>query len=389
MMKFINNSHWIILPALTLICIVLLYRAFHHRNEEKSSLIVMLGLGGILFFSTIVVTLLLSHNIWFHVLVVGLFNNALCVLYIAIYRVLNSNKPRVKFVDTFVFRVVFLLSIVAIVFDFIRIYIWTLDFPNMDMPSFNYSYYYSEYALRRADILLVRQSYWITSVIFFVFYNIVPSFILFSIVLIYIRTWKQPSDKAYKLRRIICATGFFIGAVGALVSASTPVWWLFDHHNLRVKTASLYQSTKIIMVYTVVFGFLIRHIWIDKPINYLSKLYKIIKSYKKDNFDHITYLHQKMIKIVPLAALSIDDWQKPVNQLSNEISDARLMIFSHYQHSIIDSYKEAQIIMQLTNNRTIIDEPGEYFPPRIEGDITKYNLNVTKSLCKLENTNIN
>jgi len=350
MTKFINNSHWIILPALTLICIVLLYRAFRHRDEEKSSLIVMLGLGGILFFSTIVVTLLLSHNIWFHVLVVGLFNSALCVLYVAIYRVLNSNRSKVKFVDTFVFRVVFLFSIVAIVFDFIRIYIWTLDFPNMDMPSFNYSHYYSEYALRRVDIALVRQSYWITSVVFFVLYNIVPSFILFSIVLTYITTWKQPSDKAYKFRRIICASGFFIGAMGALISASTPIWWLLDQHDLRIKTASLYQSTKIIMVYTVVFGFLIRHIWIDRPINYLLKLYEGIKPYKKHNMDYLVYLHQKMITIVPLAALSIDNWQKSINQLSNEISDARLMIFSQYKYSIMDSHKEAQILTQLIAN---------------------------------------
>lgn len=385
MTNFINNSHWIILPALTLICAVLLYRAFRYRNEEKGSLIVMLGLGGVLFFSTIVVTLLLSHNIWFHVLVVGLFNAALCVLYVSIDRVLSSGKSKFKFVNSFVFKVVILLTIFSIGFDFARIYIWMLDFPNRDMPSFNYSHYYSEYALRRADIASVRQLYWITSVVFFVLYNIVPSFILFSIVMIYIRTWKQPSDKSYKLRRIICATGFFIGAVGALASASTPVWWLFNHHDLRIKTASLYQSTKIIMVYTVVFGFLIRHIWIDKPINYLSKLHKDIKSYKKDNIDYITYLHQKMINIVPLAALSIDDWQKPINQLFNEISDARLMIFSQYQYSIIDPYKEAQIIMQLINNCTIIDEPGEYLPPRIEGDITKYNLNVAKNLCKLEN----
>ncbi|HEU4327421.1 MAG TPA: hypothetical protein VFS21_30060 [Roseiflexaceae bacterium] len=384
MKDIVENSHWIILPLIALLTIVLIYRAYKYQDNPSGSVFVKFGISAALVLTAVVSTIILPLNLYLHAVTVITLNAGLYFVYWGLYRVLTHRNNVQSFVKQPVFLTTLVITVIAVVFDLIRIAVWISAFPEMDMPSFNYPQWYTDYATRRPDsIALVETRYWISSAIFFFFYNIGPAFLLGSIVWRYIATLRQRSDIVYLVRRIVCMTGFFIGFFISIVMASGVLTWAIGRDDLRVAATYIYQSGKILMVVVVVGGFLIRQEWLSIPISFIDRL---STKRRQQRYDRITYLHQKMMQVVPSALFPIDDRLVDLDQVMTEISDARRIIWSNISSVwIATPQKEAEIIFQLLANKTVITETGMFFPPPIgTWDILRYNDVVAMHLQRLE-----
>jgi hypothetical protein len=376
----ISNSHWVVLPFIFLLSTILVFRYYKYRYEEKSSLILNLSLGAVLLLAAILGTLLLSYNLWFHVVVVLLMNIGFYIVYFAQYNVLFG-KRLTEFLEKPLFIVGAILTIITIALDFVRIYIWIRLFPDTDMPSFNYPNWYTDYATRRPNIALVPFYYWYISALFYVFYNITPSLLLYSIFRLYISTWHQPSDKAYLLRRVFCATGFFIGSLGWLAVACGSLFWMLGENKWRIVTTQVYQSAKMSMMIVVCSGFLIRSIWINKPLKLIGKY---INAQRNQNIFLVEYVHNRITRIVPSVVIDVDGFDRDIYQMLIEISDARLILLSHYNLNAFDLSHEARLIHEALQKNIMIEEAGPFICPAIQGDSKHYAIKLAKTLEDLE-----
>lgn len=218
------------------------------------------------------------------------------------------------------------------------------------------------------------------------------SYLLGLTILLYWKNLQQNRDLIYTIRRLCCIVGSFSSFACIATTEILLVLALFRLNIDRGILKILYRFGNPVTLFLLLFGFTTPQPlmwWMTEPVRAYSK-----KKVQKEQ-ELLSYLHEKMIWIVPSVRLSIDqrhDIMIPVHDIRIiiEVSDARQIIWSHQQHTtFISAREEALLVIHLLQKNIVLNEAGPHLPPLTwQHNVTSHNITVAKYLKQLESKQI-
>lgn len=184
----------------------------------------------------------------------------------------------------------------------------------------------------------------------------------------------------YKVRTWLNIWVFVLITVGVITVETNLVLSLLDGDTYRRALNTLYHGLKIALGATLLMSgvpssALAR---VDVPLGYLARRRNQARQ------RHITYLHERLTRVVPIVRLTLEHGEHAVRQRI-EIGDARDIIWSHTKHSgPVSPQEEAELLFALNQANVTFSQPGPYQAAVIPHDGMQHNLAVARHLKKLE-----
>jgi hypothetical protein len=189
----------------------------------------------------------------------------------------------------------------------------------------------------------------------------------------------------YRVRNYLTAVSFVIAALSALVVELNLLLSVTIGDVARQSLNVLYHALKPVVASMLVIS--------SAPTQFLQRPIQYLLDRRRAQQDRdLTYLHAKVLQIVPTVHLDVAGLDPAMlgverdDQLINEISDARELIYSQHvpQEMLQPPADEAALIHTLLRDHTTIDKAGPYTQPIDQGDLLGHTLAVARQLRRLE-----
>ncbi len=205
-------------------------------------------------------------------------------------------------------------------------------------------------------------------------------FLLSAILILYWRSLRHNQELTYIVRRLIFIGSTLAGICGLLVVELNILLSLFSYTVYRHQMNQLAMFLQLLTIWPLILGFLLPRtllLWLVRPLE------RSIAKRQLRQQATLSYLHRKMIQIVPtihIEGSTLHDMRYIV-----EISDARNIIWSRVPYiRLITPQVEAIYLLILLQKNTVIDKPGEYQQIVPDRNIVRYNLAVAKYMRRYE-----
>ena len=175
--------------------------------------------------------------------------------------------------------------------------------------------------------------------------------------------------------------GFLVNLLGLLSLEGSLLLSLFRNDGHSGTISSMYELSMILVAFLLAGGYLLPDRFFRTALRPLSAY---ITLRQRQQQELLSYLHQRMIQIVPGVQLSCEQIQNL--RVLIEISDARQVIWSQMRRTQpISPEDEAKHVLYLICNHTVFDKPSEYLPAPVQyHDIVKHNIAVARHVKSLQ-----
>ena len=355
-------GRYTILPFIVLGAIFQTRRIYKDNKRIGRGVILKMLLTIMLLLISALTALVKPPTWWIHWIGSTSFHFSLLFAYFTIEQYIN-NKFNQEIIKNKMFVGLVLLSLVRIYLEFKRRNN-LVSFMENEIPLSTFDYYIST------------------------FLHYLPALFLSSIItnLYWQNIRKAKLTSSYLLRRIICMIGFTIITFAFFCLTLTIPLALFVTDEYRPLLNSTYHIGKPIVIILLLIGMTL-------PNSLFTSLVWTIEKYlnrrDKEQYKLLEYLMHCYNTIVPMQQYQSrvkrsSDYVMPLKRINASIGDGRLIALSHKPFGRLNARKEAKYLALLLRNRVVYETPGQYSLPPFPGHATKYNIQVSRHLKRLQ-----
>lgn len=202
-------------------------------------------------------------------------------------------------------------------------------------------------------------------------------------------TWREArradAARTYRLRNVFASWAFVFVALSAVVVELNLLLTATIGDAYRADLNAVYHGLKPIVCVLLLLSSL-PTLLLERPLHYY------LQRRQQQDEQVLAYLHGKMMRIVPTLHLDVDglaDAGLAVDrddQLINEISDAREVVYSHHvpHPELLAPHAEAELLHRLLQEHVVLEQADAERPAVEQVNLLHHTIDVARQLRKRE-----